>query len=84
MSELAAGAVVLDQLAAAQHPTDNGTIFYDSETDRFRGIILGQALAFGVPGYQPIVSLTSTDDSSTFTQSAPLICTWDTEREKDR
>jgi len=83
MSELAAGAVVLDQLAAAQHPTDNGTIFYDSDTDRFRGIILGQALPFGVPGYQPIVSLTSTDDSSTFTQSVPLICTWDTEREKD-
>ena len=83
MSELAAGALVLDQLAAAQHPTENGSIFYDSDTDRFRGIVLGQALPFGVPGYQPIVSLTSTDDSSTFTQSTPLICTWDAETEKD-
>lgn len=83
MSELAAGAIVLDQLAAAQHPTENGSIFYDSDTDRFRGIVLGQALPFGLPGYQPIVSLTSTDDSSTFTQSTPLICTWDAETEKD-
>jgi hypothetical protein len=83
MSELAAGAIVLDQLAAAQHPTENGSIFYDSDTDRFRGIVLGQALPFGLPGYQPIISLTSTDDSSTFTQSTPLVCTWDAETEKD-
>jgi hypothetical protein len=48
MSELAAGAIVLDQLAAADHPTDNGTIFYDSDTDKFRGIVLGQALAVSV------------------------------------
>ena len=46
MTELAAGAIVLDQLAAADHPTDDGSIFYDSDTDKFRGIVLGQALAF--------------------------------------
>ncbi len=49
MSELAAGALVLDQLAAADHPTDNGAIFYDADTDKFRGIVLGQALPFDLP-----------------------------------
>ena len=31
----------------------------------------------------PIVSVTSTDTTSTFSQSVPLICSWDVERYKD-
>ena len=31
----------------------------------------------------PIVSVTSTDTSSTFSQTVPLICSWDVERYKD-
>ena len=34
-------------------------------------------------GPQPIVSLTSTDDASTFSQSTPLVIEWDVERYKD-
>jgi len=34
-------------------------------------------------GAQPIVSVTSTDTTSTYSQSAPLICSWDVERYKD-
>ena len=36
-----------------------------------------------VVGPQHIVDLTSTDTSSTYSQSTPLICPWDVEREKD-
>jgi hypothetical protein len=39
--------------------------------------------AGGVSGPQPIVSLTSTDDASTFSQSTPLVIEWDVERYKD-
>ena len=37
----------------------------------------------GTPGYQPIISLRSTDTTSTISQNAPLAVSWDTEVEKD-
>ena len=37
----------------------------------------------GAAGAQPIVSVTSTDTTSTYSQSSPLICSWDVERYKD-
>jgi hypothetical protein len=48
-----------------------------------QGRVTSASSGSATAGPQPIINLTSTDTSSTFTQSTPLICDWDVETSKD-
>ena len=62
--------------------SDKEGLYINSTTGNleYNGVEIGGG---GTPEPLPIIALTSTDNSSTFTEASPLIIPWDVESEKD-
>lgn len=75
--------VSLEKLAS--DPTGfEGRIYLNTASDTLRRYMSGVwADISQTPEASPVVVVTSTDNSSTFTQSTPLVIGWDVEKDKD-